>query len=288
MYLYSGIFSLVLKYVSNRVIIHYVYMRLAFPWSLAYLMERWCISLTCFMHISEHVIMSTFIFWNSTIILENFRHPLKVVLFGKRRDDEMMTFPMRKIPGQIEKIKVSFHVQYAWFAFVIYSNQFMKLHRVTKCFWPMKTLHPAHWWPMCSFSVGRKRKMSTFQMSELSRKVSREEKHVIPTVCDGSSDICVHEQACLCSVLFWWRAQRYREEEHAPSELVSVTSTDTSHSSEWMGLLVWLQRNMPTTEHEYCNAEHWSSSLDRRACFSYKWLIWRRQCTVYISFIKLL
>lgn len=72
-------------------------------------------------------------------------------------------------------------------------------------------------------------------MSELSRKVSTEQWPVISTALDRSSGICVHEQACLCSVLFWRRLRGYHEEEQTPSDLISVTlhSTDTmSHSSK--------------------------------------------------------
>lgn len=88
----------------------------------------------------------------------------------------------------------------------------------------------------CVCSLWIKWKMSNFQMSELSGKVSTKQQHAIPTVSDRSSDICVYVQACLC-----------HEEEKTPSLPISVTSLFHKHSESLlkMLLLIWLQRNMP-------------------------------------------
>lgn len=59
-----------------------------------------------------------------------------------------------------------------------------------------------------------------------------EQQHVIPTVSDRPSDICVHEQALSLLGAILVRVAGYREEERISSELISVTLFYTmSHSS---------------------------------------------------------
>lgn len=77
-------------------------------------------------------------------------------------------------------------------------------NRTMNCFWCVMTRHPAYK-GLSAFSLSIKWKMSNIQMSELSGKVSKEQQHVIPTVLDRSSGICVHEEACLALVLFQGR-----------------------------------------------------------------------------------
>lgn len=134
------------------------------------------------------------------------------------------------------------HATFAWFAFYLSQSCSYETTPYHELFLTHEDMKPGTQRTLRAFSVGRKWKMSNFQMSELSRKVSIEQRHVIPTALDRSSDICVHEQARLCSVLFWCGLWGYHEEEEqTPSELISVTlhSTDTmSHSSEcdcWCG-----------------------------------------------------
>lgn len=75
--------------------------------------------------------------------------------------------------------------------------------------------------------------MSNIQMSELSGKVSKQQQHVIPTVLDRSSGICVHEEACLGLVLFWGGLCDTMREKKKTQLLVTVIldSTDpVSHA----------------------------------------------------------
>lgn len=109
-----------------------------------------------------------------------------------------------------------------------------------------KDMKPGSQRPMYAFSVGRTWKMSNFQMSGLSRKVSAEQRPVIPTVLDRSSDICVQEQAHLCSALFWRGLWGYHEEEQTPSDLIPVTTVHRHNESLLkMWFLVLLQGNVP-------------------------------------------
>ncbi len=127
--------------------------------------------------------------------------------------------------------------------FIYNSHAVMKLHRIMDYFWPMKTWNPAHK-GRCALSVwveSEKCQISKCQSDH--GRLAPSKRHVIPTVLDRSSDICVHEQARLCSVLFWCGLWGFHEEEEeqTPSELISVTlhSTDTmSHASKcdcWCG-----------------------------------------------------